>query len=515
MTESTHKAGRNMLLVSSAILASRCLGLIRDITFAQVWGTDMALAAFILAFTIPNLFRSVLGEGGMNAAFVPIFNEKLQQEGPTEAWTTACRIMSVIATLLTGIIALLIVIILLLSPFFSDSLAGKVMELLPWLLPYAVLICLATGFGSVLNSIDRFGVPAFSQTLMNVSLIIATLLTAFAVKDSGGQVPIFPLAAAVIIAGVIQLAIHIFACAGNGWIFRFRPVFTSPEVRRFAFLIAPVVIGTGVVQLNVLVDRVLAGYLGNVATTTLYYSQRLVYLPVGLFGVSMGMVSMPAMSRAWTAGDTEALEDKLHFAFKQVFFLTIPVMILLYVLRAPLIQLLFERGAFTPRDTWETAGTLVFYSLGIPAFVGVKIAQTPYYAAQNTKTPVKIAVFCMVLNLVLNLILMQFLEQGGLAFATSICSWMNLALLLFFVRSYFNDFELKKTLFPVSKMLAAGIVSGIAASWSMTVFDPATGFALLDKILILMPPLLVGGVIYLLLAFVLRCDQLKSLLGKS
>lgn len=498
-----------MLLVSSAIFASRCLGLVRDISFAHVWGTDTALAAFILAFTIPNLFRSVLGEGGMNAAFVPLFNEKLQKEGPDAAWTTACRVMSAVGTLLSGFVGLLILFIILTSPLLSDSLGADVMRLLPWLLPYAVLICLATGFGSVLNSIDRFGVPAFSQTLMNLSLIAATILTALATRSIETSVPIFPLAAAVLVAGVLQLAVHLFACAGYGWHFRFAPAFKSPEVRRFALLIAPVIIGTGVVQLNVLVDRFLAGYLGSVATTTLYYSQRLAYLPVGLFGVSMGMVSIPAMSRAWAEGDSDTVEDKLHFAFRQVFFFTVPVMILLFILRTPIIQLLFERGAFSARDTAETARTLVFYSLGIPAFVGVKIAQTPYYAAQNTKTPVKIAVICMILNLALNLILMQFFQQGGLAFATSISSWLNLSLLLFLVRPYFREVKIRKTLGPVLKMLAAGIIAGIAAKLSLTLFDITTGFSLADKIITLIPPVVIGGIVYLGITFAAGCSQLR------
>ena len=499
-----------MLIVSAGIFISRCLGLVRDISFAHVWGTDTALAAFILAFTIPNLFRSMLGEGGMNAAFVPLFTEKLQEE-PSTAWNVACRILSVVTIVLCAAVFLLILLTLVINDMFSTELADKTLQLLPWLLPYAILVCLAAGLGSVLNSVNRFAVPAFSQTLINVCLIIATVIAGVFLKDQT-SVPILPLTIAVIVAGVLQLVIHLIACGRLGWIFRFAPAVKSPEVKRFAMLIAPVLIGTGVIQINVLVDRVLAGYLGSTATTTLYYSQRLVYLPVGLFGVSMGIVSVPAMSRAFHAGDRNSVLRKLHFSFLQVLFLTIPVMVMLYVLRTPIIKLLFERGAFTAVATGETASTLIFYALGIPAFVCVKVARTPYHALQNTKTPVKIAAFCMLLNLVLNIILMQTMEQRGLALSTSICSWINLVFLLLLMRPYFDGYlQFRNILLPICKMFTAGIIGGAIAFWIAQSIHAETGLAIADKIINVVIPGIGGAVGYLTVTIMLGCGHLKKI----
>ena len=513
-SDSIRNTGRKMLVVSAGIFLSKSLGLVRDISFAHVWGTDTALAAFILAFTIPNLFRSMLGEGGMNAAFVPLFTEKLKQEGTSAAWTAACRILSVVTMVLCGAVIVLILLTLGIREIFSSEIADETFRLLPWLLPYAILVCLAAGLGSVLNSVNRFAIPAFSQTLINVCLITATVIAGIAVKDQTSA-PIFPLTIAVIAAGVLQLIIHLIACGRIGWIFRFAPAVKSPEVKRFAMLITPVLIGAGVMQINVLVDRFLAGYLGSTATTTLYYSQRLVYLPVGLFGVSMGIVSVPAMSRAFQSGDRNSVLQKLHFSFLQVLFLTIPVMAMLYVLRSPIIRLLFERGAFTVAATGETASVLLFYAVGIPAFVCVKIARTPYHALQNTKTPVKIAAVCVLLNLILNIILMQTMEQRGLALSTSICSWINLLFLLFLVRPYFDgQLQFKNILFPIFKMFTAGVIGGVIALWISNSINAETGLAIADKIIDVIVPGIGGGIVYLAVTIMLGCGSLKKIAAR-
>jgi putative peptidoglycan lipid II flippase len=502
-----------MLTVSGGIFFSRCLGLARDILFAQIWGTGLALAGFVLAFTVPNLLRALFGEGAFSAAFVPIFSEKLEREGKTCAWQGACRIVSVLAVVLTAVVAAALGVSFLLRPLLKGELAEWTLELLPWLLPYGILICLAAAFSAILNSVNRFFLTTYSQLLLNVCMILAALAAGYVFADDPRQ-GIMLVSGAILLSGILQLAVLTLSCRREGWDFRFQPVFRDPVVQRFAILISPVLLGAGVMQLNVLVDRVLSGWLGSMATTTLYYSQRLVYLPVGLFGVAMSMVALPAMSRAWARGERREVIDGLGFALEQVLFLALPTMTLLYVLAEPAVRLLFERGAFGPASTAETAWTLLFYLGGIPAFTCAKIVAVPFYAQQDTRTPMRVAMLCLVLNVVLNLILMQFLRQGGLALATSICSFVNIALLLRVLRRRLGGLGLRRLAGRVARMLMACCVSG-AAAWTMLDRLGNWGTGLGGKLIQVMLPLAAGGLVYLGVASLLGCAYWRNFIERS
>ena len=503
------KMGRHMLVVTTGILLSKCLGLARDVVFAYVWGTGTALAAFILAFTIPNLLRALLGEGAFNAAFVPMLNEKLGVGKKQEAREMASRVFSVVALVLVGIVIVLTILALVGRAVAPNELARLTFEMLPWVLPYAILICLAAGLASILNSVGKFAVPAFSPTVLNICFIAAALGLAPLVAD-GEYMGVFALVLAVPAAGLLQMLINWGAVLKEGWNLRFRPAWKEPAVQRFGRLLAPIMVGAGVVQLNVVVDKLLAGYLGSVATTTLYYSQRLVYLPVGLFGVAMSTVCLPAMSRAWARNDRGEIARSLRFSLNQVLFLAIPSAVGLAVLRAPIIRLLFERGTFGPDATAETAWTLLFYLIGIPAFVAAKVATTPYHARQDTKTPVKIAGACLALNVVLNLVLMQFLRQGGLALATSICSWVNVSLLLLLAGRSVGNIQFSKLIMPTGKVLLAATAAGVVMHYTLGI---ATAFKLTGlggKMMDVLLPLTAGGVTYLAATFLTGCGQLRQ-----
>lgn len=510
---SSSLAGRRMLLVGSGILLSRCLGLTRDIVFARTFGTGTVLAAFILAFTVPNLLRALFGEGAFSAAFVPLFSEKLEKEGAPSAWTTACRIISVMAVVLTALVLALTLAALALRPFASRELAQLTLALLPWLMPYGIMICLSAAFAAVLQSVGKFGVPAFSQVLLNIALITAALAVAPSLGNSP-QVQVYALVGGVLAAGTFQLLMHMLSTARNKFVFQFMPDFADTSVRRFSLLIGPVLIGAGVVQLNVLVDRCLAYWLGAVATTTLYYSQRLVYLPVGLFGVAMSTVALPAMSRAWARGRTHEVTGNLAFSLSQVMFLTLPATTVMFILRVPLIQLLFEGQRFTPADTVETAWTLLFYLVGIPAFTAAKIATTPFYAQQDTRTPVRIAAVCLALNVVLNLILMQFLRQAGLALATSICSCVNVGMLLWFLRRRMGSLNLHAAYPGLLKSAVAAICAG-AAAWLTLKYLPEQdrqNQAFTQQLLRVLLPLAASGMVFLATATMLGSRELYALL---
>lgn len=505
--EKGRSSGR-MLLVSSGIFSSRLLGLARDCTFAAVWGTSPVLAAFLTAFTIPNLLRALFGEGAFSAAFVPAFSARLEHDGKAAAWQLAMRTVSVLATVLFAALVLFTILAVLSFPFVGDPLARDVLRLLPWVMPYAFLICLTAALTGILNSLHRFAWPAFSQTFLNIAFIAAALLAVFFAAPEGTP-SVWFLVAGLLAAGAAQLGLLAVVCHREGGRFRYAPVLSDPAVRKVFGLMTPALLGAGVVQINVVVDRALALSLGEVAVTTLYLSQHLVYLPVGLFAVAAATVSLPAMSREFARGDHSRMLGTLHHGLKQAWFLSLPAFVMLVVLHQAVISLLFQRGNFTADDAMATARTLLFYLPGIPAFVGVKIAIAPFHARQDTLTPVKIAGFCVVLNVILNLVLMQFLAQGGLALATSICSWVNMILLFHCLRDRIGSLEMRKIVPGLARLSAAALGSGavcaiIALCVKSLALPGTTG-----RIMLVAVPGFLGGVAYLALAWVLKCGEIE------
>ena len=466
-----------MLLVSGGILLSRIFGLTRDIVFADYWGTGVAFAAFTLAFTVPNLLRALFGEGAFSAAFVPAFSDRLEKQDLKAAWDLACNVVSMLALVLAAAVLLISGLGLVAAGLAPADLPARfhlALRLLPIVMPYALLICLTGAFGGVLNSLGRFAVPALSPVILNL-VFIATVLGLCPQWQSAGLPPVYAIALAVLLAGFLQLGLQLAACARRGLRFQPRIRHRDPDVRHVAMLMAPALVGIGVTQMNVFVDRILAGWLGSAAIGSLYYSQRLVYLPVGLFGVAMSVVCLPALSRAWSRGDREAMRASMTYAFRQVLFLALPATALLAALRIPVIRLLFERGAFDSRSTTETAWALAFYLPGIPAFCCAKVAVTPFYARHDTRTPVRIALVCMVVNLILNLILMQFLRQGGLALATAVSSWLNVFLLLRLIRRQDCSPDPRVLFRAVCRLGFGALLAAFAARLAFGLPLPGTG----------------------------------------
>jgi putative peptidoglycan lipid II flippase len=350
---------------------------------------------------------------------------------------------------------------LVLLPETAPPRLALALKLTPLVMPYALLICLTGALSGVLNSMGHFAVPALTPVILNLVLIGATMLVCPA-WEMAGIAPVYALGGAVLLAGLVQLGAQIAACARRGMHLRLQLNWSDPHVRKVALLMAPALLGTGVTQLNVVVDRFLAGWLGSAAVGSLWYSQRLVYLPVGLFGVAMGVVCLPAMSRAWAREDHEAMSNSTTFALRHVLFLAVPCAALLSVAAVPIIRLLFERGAFDGRSVAETAWALAFYLPGIPAFCCAKVAVTPFYAQHDTKTPVKIAVLCMVINLLLNLILMQFLRQGGLALATTISSYLNVSLLLLLTWRRTRSLQAQRLSYAAIRIAVAAAAAAVA-----------------------------------------------------
>ncbi|NMA42119.1 MAG: murein biosynthesis integral membrane protein MurJ [Oligosphaeraceae bacterium] len=462
--QSEKTMGRSMLTVSSLTFCSRIFGLLRDIAMGWYWGaSDVAQAAYQVAFAFPNSLRALFGEGAFNQAFVPIIADSLENRGEEETWRLAERAISLqLSLLLLFVIAISAasLIGLALLPTDTPLRLRLTLTILPVLMPYALFICLSGAFSAVLNCLRRFFLPALNPIIYNLVQICSILLLALLWRNDEFMALLF-FCLSALLAGLLQLLMLMLAARRHGFVYHFNQHWNCPEVKLLCRNVLPGLVGAGVMQINSLIDRILGLYLGSAAVGALNYSQHLVYLPVGIFGVAMGVVCLPNMSRAWGRQDENEMNSSLNYAMRMILFLSLPCAFLLWTLSQETVSLLFYRGAFTLEAVRQCAWTLNFYVLGLPAFCLAKVATNPFHARKDTRTPVRIALFCMCLNLILNLILMQFLRQGGLALSTSICSWMNVILLLKLNRKHQLSWQPNQVL---KAMLSLTLMAALAGS---------------------------------------------------
>ncbi|RLB09660.1 MAG: murein biosynthesis integral membrane protein MurJ [Deltaproteobacteria bacterium] len=411
---------------------SRILGLVRDMVIAKIFGSGMVTDAFFVAFKIPNLLRRLFGEGSLTAAFIPVFSEYLSKDRK-EALKLANGFLTIISFLL-AIIAVLGVIFapwivrLQAYGFGISSYEYKLAVLLTKItFPYVFFICLVAFFMGVLNSFKHFFAPAAAPIFLNLSIISSAFLICPHLKT-----PIVGLAIGVLIGGFLQLCLQI------PWALRYGikviPSFEAishPGIKRIGLLMLPTIFGSAVYQLNQFVGTLLASFLPRGSISWLYYADRLVQFPLGVFAISISNAAFPSLS------DHIANNEKEHFkmifkkALSMTFFVAIPSSVGLILLGEPIITILFERGSFTHTDTVNTNYALMFYSVGLWAYSGIRVLVAAFYAMQNTKTPVKIATIALLANFLLSLIFMRYLKHAGLALGLSVASSIQFFLLLF------------------------------------------------------------------------------------
>ncbi len=416
--------------VSGLTLVSRVLGLIRDIAIAGLLGAGPIADAFFVAFKVPNFFRRLFAEGAFNAGFVPLFAERLTQEGPEAAKLFAERALAVLLPVLLVFVTLIQIVmpgyILIQAPGFADEperydLAVAFARLT---FPYLLFISLVSLLGGVLNAVERFAAFAAAPIVLNLCLIAGVTVLA----------PFFPsaghaLALSVAIAGMAQFAWLLAACQRAGFGLRLRWPSLHPDVKRLWRLVLPAALGAGVFQIGLMIDVVLASLLPTGAVSYLFYADRLNQMPVGVVGVAVGTALLPRLSRQLAAGQTDDGNDSLNRAVELCLLLTLPAAVALIVVPQPLIATLFERGAFDADATANTAAALVGFAVGVPAYVLVKVLGPGYFARQDTKTPVRIALLALGLNIVLAVALLPVLAHVGLALATALAAWLNAGLL--------------------------------------------------------------------------------------
>ena len=412
--------------VGSFTMISRVTGFVRDVLIAAILGAGPVADAFFVAFKLPNFFRRLTAEGSFTVAFVPLFAGTLEADGVAAAKRFASDVLAMMcAALLALTLAMELAmpwVMHVLAPGFvatPDRFALAV-ELTRITFPYLPLISLVALYGGILNSLDRFAAMAAAPILLNLILIGAMIGFADRLETPGHV-----LAWGVAAAGLAQLIWLIMAARRDGWTLTLRLPKATPGVRKLFRLMLPAMLGAGVMQINLLIDMVLASTLPLGSISFLYYADRVNQLPLGVIGVAIGTALLPMLSRQWRAGDGAAALETQNRALEFGALLTVPAAVGIGVLATPIITVLFERGAFEATDTAATAAAMIAFAGGLPAFVLVKVLQPGFFAREDTRTPVKVAAAAVVLNLVLNLILMQYLAHVGLALATAISSWMN------------------------------------------------------------------------------------------
>ncbi|HYE52965.1 MAG TPA: murein biosynthesis integral membrane protein MurJ [Azospirillaceae bacterium] len=422
---------RAIATVGGLTMLSRVAGFLRDVLMARILGAGPAADAFFVAFRLPNLFRSLFAEGAFTASFLPMFSGELKTQGHASAKRLAEEALAVMLGLLLPFTALMSIampaVVWLLASGFADDPGqfGLAVDLSRITFPYLTLISLVALFGAVLNSLGRFGPFAAAPVLLNL-VQIAGLLACGPL----GIAPELMLSWGAPVAGAAQLIWMAMACRRAGMSLRLRRPRLTPRVRRLFALLAPGLVGAGVYQINLLIGTNLASWLPAGAVSFLQYADRLNQLPLGVVGVAIGTALLPILSAQVAAGDREKVRHYLSRALEFALFLGLPAAVALVAIPATLVRVLFEGGAFGPAETAATAATLRAFAIGMPALILAKVLSGAYFARQDTKGPVRIAVVVLVSNALLSLALMAPLAHVGLALAPGLTAWLNVGLLV-------------------------------------------------------------------------------------
>ena len=452
-----------------ATIASRVLGLVRDQVLAFYFGAGDANDAFRVASRIPNLVRDLFAEGAMSAAFVPTFTRELTLHGRERAWQLANSVINALL-IVTGVVVAAGIIfagplVRLYAADFSEV-PGK-LELTIYLtrivFPFLTLVALAAALMGMLNSLGHFFVPALSPAMFNVAIIVISLVMIPFAPQIGLE-PITIVAIATLIGGLGQLAIQWPPLKREG--FRYSAIldFRDAGLHRVLLLMGPGTIGMAATQINVFVNTVLATGQGTGAVSWLDFAFRLMYLPIGLFGVSIATAATPAISRMVADHDFPRIRSTIAGALGLMLFLNVPATVGLIVLARPIVAVIFERGEFTAADTAATAAALQFYAIGLVGYSVVRIISPTFYALQRSRVPVMVSAGSVLVNVVLNLALVRVMGYRGLALGTSITAIINAALQLFLLRRELSGLEGGKIAASLARVLIASTVMG-AATW--------------------------------------------------
>ena len=449
-------------------MTSRILGLVREQVLAGLFGAGEATDAYNVAFRIPNLVRDLFAEGAMSAAFVPTFTRYLSTAGKEAAWRLGNHVINALIVM-TG--ALVVLGIVFAEPLVT-ALAAKeytgdpakfalTVQLARVMLPTLVLIAIAAATMGMLNSLHHFFVPAFSPAMFNVVTIVCAF-TLVPLMPRFGLAPILAIAIGTLLGGVAQTALQWPTLRGEG--FRYRPILDLRDegLRRVLVLMGPGTVGMAATQLNVFVNTLLATSQGTGAVSWLNFAFRLMYLPIGLFGVSIATAVLPTVSRHVVDRNLPASRETVAGGLSLMMMLNIPATVGLMVLAVPIVRVIFERGEFTAEDTLATAAAVQFYALGLIAYSVVRIASPIFYALGKNRVPVIVSMYTVVVNATLNIILVRAMGYTGLALGTSIAAIFNASVLLVLLHRNLHGLNARRIISSLVRIAAASAAMGAA-----------------------------------------------------
>jgi putative peptidoglycan lipid II flippase len=469
------RLARSAGLISLATMASRLLGVAREVVLARLFGAsvDPSMDAFNVAFRVPNLVRDLFAEGAMTAAFVPTFTRVLQTRGREAAWR--------LGNLVLNALLLVTCVLVVLGVIFADpitrviasgdefvSVPGKLALttlLTQIMMPFLTTIAIAVAMMGMLNSLHKFFVPALSPAMFNV----ATILCAFALVPYmylAGLPAIAGIAIATVLGGIGQIAVQWPSLRKEG--FRYQPVldFRDPDLREILRLMGPGTLGLAAVQINVVVNTSLASGEPQGAVSWLQYAFRLMYLPIGLFGVSIATAALPQLSKQAVDDNMAGMRETISSGLRMMLMLNVPAAVGLMVLATPIVELILQYGRFGAQDTAGTAAALMFYAPGLLGYSAVKIVSPTFYALGDSRTPVIVSVSSVVVNLVLNLMLVRVMGFRGLALGTAIAALFNAIVLLALLSRRLSGLDARRVATAAGKILVASALMGAAAAFT-------------------------------------------------
>jgi putative peptidoglycan lipid II flippase len=462
---------RSAGVIGIATMTSRVLGLVRDVVLANFFGASDAMDAFRIAFRLPNVLRDLFAEGALSAALVPTFTRALATGDRTAAWRLASNVITVLL-LISGVVVVAGIL-------FADPLVrlyaegfrhvpGKLeltIRLTRTMFPFLAMVATAAVMMAVLNAVHRFFIPALSPAMFNVATIMCAVIAGPLAAYLGIE-PIFAIAVGTLIGGLGQILLQWPALRREG--FRYRPVLDArdPWLREIGRLMVPGVAGLAAVQVNLFVNSWLAAGLGTGAVSWLDYAFRLMYMPIGLFGISIATASLPTISGHAANRNDPGIRRAVSSGLRMMLMLNVPAMVGLLVLATPIVRLIFERGRFTPADTAATAAALVCYAPGLIGYSAARLVSPSFYALGNSRIPVIASAASVAFNISLNLVLVRSLGHRGLALGTAAAALLNAGVLLVLLRARLGGLEGRRVLVASVKISLASIAMALAAYYS-------------------------------------------------
>lgn len=511
---STRAAG----IVGLAVMCSRVLGLARELILAKLFGAGFGMDAFIAAFRVPNLLRDLFAEGALSTAFVTTFSKKIATGGDRSAWELANKVATLATITLSALTLLGIVfapqLIALLAGGFAPEKVALTVQLTRIMFPFILLVSLAALVMGMLNAKNVFGAPAMASSYFNLGSILGGVTLAWLLDPHFGERALIGLALGTLIGGALQLVMQFPSLRRVGFHPRLDFKWNDEGVRQVLRLMGPAVIAASAVQVNVMINGRFASELpGNGPVSWLSYAFRLMQLPLGIFGVAIGTVTLPVISRSAAAGNTPELRATLAHGLRLVFLLTIPSTIGLVMLAKPIISLIYERGRFSAESTAQTAAALQCYAVGLAAYAGIKVLAPAFYAIDKRKTPMMVSFASIAINLLLNWFFTFRMGMGhrGLALSTGCVALINFTALYFLMRRELQRMEtllLGKTILKLA--LASGVLAACCWIGSHWLLADWAHFGLIRRILGLFSIIGAGAIVFFGSAMALQIGELDD-----